>query len=169
MSTNGRPIPPMTEADERRFWAKVQLPDENGCMVWTAAKDGGGYGQFWLKGAPYRAHRVAWTLVNGQIPAGLVLDHVVCRNKACVNPAHLRVCTQRDNNMAPDGTTRMIAEAQSTKTHCPAGHAYTDENTYMEPPSKRAPNGRRHCRTCRRERGRARYLRKRLAAGASDS
>lgn len=163
-STAGRPIPPMTEADERRFWTKVSLPGDRGCMEWTASKLSSGYGQFRLGDSMYLAHRVAWTLENGPIPPGMVLDHVVCRNKACVNPSHLRVCTQRDNVMAPDGGTRMLAEAQSAKTHCPAGHAYTAENTYMYPPDKTHPNGSRECRTCRRERDRAYRLRKRLAS-----
>lgn len=166
-STAGRPIPPLSEADQRRFWAKVQLPDERGCMTWTGAKTSGGYGSFRLDGATYRAHRISWTLENGPIPPGMVLDHVVCRNKACVNPEHMRVCTARDNNMAPDGGARMFAEAQSAKTRCPAGHAYTAENTYHVPPNKSHPNGKRRCRTCMREWDRAYRLRKRLAAADS--
>src|SRR5690606_30934029 len=111
-----------SEADEKRFWAKVSLPDGRGCMEWTASKFTSGYGQFRLGGSMFHAHRVSWTLANGQIPAGMVLDHVVCRNKACVNPAHLRVCTVRDNNMASDGASRLAAERERSKTHCPAGH-----------------------------------------------
>lgn len=158
MSTNGKPIPPMTEADQRRFWAKVALPNGNGCMEWMASKSSGRYGQFGLGGSMYYAHRISYTLAYGPIPAGFVLDHVVCQNKACVNPSHLRVCTQRDNLMAPDGSTRMLAERERSKTHCPAGHAYDEANTY------RTPDGRRRCRTCQREYVRVYRLRKRLAA-----
>jgi len=39
--------------------------------------------------------------------------------------------------------------AQSDRTHCPQGHPYDDENTYLH-------NGRRHCRACSRQRDRAR-------------
>lgn len=35
------------------------------------------------------------------------------------------------------------------RTHCPQGHPYDEENTYVD------PRGKRHCRTCRRERQRA--------------
>jgi len=35
---------------------------------------------------------------------------------------------------------------EKSKTHCPAGHEYTAENTYMH------PKGSRICRTCKRER-----------------
>lgn len=34
---------------------------------------------------------------------------------------------------------------QARKTHCPAGHEYNEENTYI------FPNGARHCKLCRRE------------------
>lgn len=34
--------------------------------------------------------------------------------------------------------------AQSRKTHCPQGHPYDEENTYV------APDGSRQCKTCRR-------------------
>lgn len=45
----------------------------------------------------------------------------------------------------PDPVTRIPV------THCPAGHEYTPENTYT------SPDGKRHCRTCKREGDRARY------------
>ena len=35
---------------------------------------------------------------------------------------------------------------QLDKTHCPKGHPYNDENTYV------SSNGARHCRACKRER-----------------
>lgn len=80
-----------------RFWEKVEKPIENGCWVWKAYKDKRGYGQFWpTRASPVRAHRVAWELANGPIPAGMdVLHH--CDNPSCVYPAHLFLGTQSDN------------------------------------------------------------------------
>jgi len=37
---------------------------------------------------------------------------------------------------------------EALKTHCPAGHEYTEDNTYRAPG---APN-KRHCRTCMKAR-----------------
>lgn len=41
----------ISEKDSRRFWSKVQLPDAAGCMLWTGARIGNGYGHMGLNGA----------------------------------------------------------------------------------------------------------------------
>jgi hypothetical protein len=43
-----------------------------------------------------RAHRFAYELLVGPIPEGLVIDHL-CRNRRCVNPAHLEPVTAEEN------------------------------------------------------------------------
>ena len=70
------------------FWPKVQKGE--GCWEWTAARDAKGYGQFKHRGGMRLAHRVAYENERGPIPAGLQIDHT-CWNRACVNPAHLRL------------------------------------------------------------------------------
>jgi hypothetical protein len=85
---------------EERFYAKVQKTDS--CWVWIGARHSQGYGQLFTANTvngnprPEKAHRVAYELLIGPIPDGLQIDHL-CRNKVCVNPAHLEAVTQKEN------------------------------------------------------------------------
>jgi hypothetical protein len=71
------------------FWSKVQRsPDPDGCWSWTGATDLG-YGVVKRGGKKLQAHRYAYTLTYGPLTEGLHLIHR-CRNRLCVNPAHLQ-------------------------------------------------------------------------------
>lgn len=86
--THARPL-------EERFWEKVNKTSS--CWEWTAHRDKKGYGRFQLsKRVSDRAHRVAYRIAKGDIPAGMQVDHQ-CRNKGCVNPSHLRLATNKEN------------------------------------------------------------------------
>ncbi|MGW4602712.1 HNH endonuclease signature motif containing protein [Streptomyces sp. NPDC004532] len=114
------------------------------CHIWRGKPNAKGYGSFHLDGRKVKAHRYAVQLADGApVPADLDVDHR-CRNRACVRRSHLRVVTHRENILASTNHVALLA----AKTHCPAGHAYDDANTY------RAPNGTRKCRTCKREQAR---------------
>jgi len=43
------------------------------------------------------SHRVAYEIVNGPIPLGLVLDHL-CKNTLCINPLHLEAVSRIENH-----------------------------------------------------------------------
>ena len=58
-----------------------------------------GYSRIRVGDKQIQAHRWTWELINGEIPAGLVIDHI-CKNKKCVAPDHLRMVTQQQNIMA---------------------------------------------------------------------
>lgn len=152
---NGEAMPVIPRPVADRFWEKV---DKNGpvpehrsdlgpCWVWTAGKVHNGYGRFApsKRGKKIKAHTWAYLHVVGEISVGLELDHL-CRNRACVNPAHLEPVTHRENLLRGDS----LAGRAARKTHCPQGHEYSPANTYV------GPRGDRACRTCKRRRTRER-------------
>lgn len=71
--------------------------NENGCWIWQGKLSPEGYGRTSLRSLSQMAHRAIWQELRGPIPKGMVLDHK-CRERACVNPDHLRVVTLGQNN-----------------------------------------------------------------------
>ena len=69
-----------------------------------------------------------------------MLDHFECDNKACANPTHVRLVTQRENILRSDSLQALNA----AKTHCHRGHEFTPENIYERPDG-------RECRACMAE------------------
>lgn len=112
------------------------------CWIWTEKRHPCGYGVV----SKVLAHRLAYQMFRGPIPAGLQLDHV-CRQRGCVNPAHLRPVTIRENVLAPG--SRSPQAVNRAKTHCVRGHAFDEANTYRW-------KNKRLCLTCMWERERQR-------------
>ena len=89
----------------KRFWDKVNKTSD--CWNWTAYTDKNGYGRFSVvNGKPQKAHRVSYEMHNGPIPENLFVLHSCKQNRACVNPSHLRLGTQKENmqDRKKDGT-----------------------------------------------------------------
>jgi hypothetical protein len=141
--------------DHERFAAKVETRGADECWPWIPPVHRSGYGQFWVDGAIVYAHRYAAHAKPGEI-----IDHAchnrdetcaggpACQHRRCCNPSHLIRATHAENVARGRSGVR-----QAARTHCPAGHPYDDENTYLN------PQGRRNCRTCQRASRRAFYLR----------
>lgn len=134
---------------EERFWSKV---DASGpCWLWTASINEGGYGRYCVSKVGRRsmlayAHRHSWTIMVGEIPQGMQLDHL-CKVRNCVNPDHLEVVAPKVNARRARGT----GVHNKTKTHCPSGHEYNEENTIVQ---VRGTWTMRSCRTCKLAKGR---------------
>jgi hypothetical protein len=125
------------------FMARVNKTET--CWIWEGARITTGYGHVhWgYRGKHKYAHRIAYEHFVGPIPVGMHLDHL-CGVKACVNPSHLEVVTQAENN----------ARTWLRRSTCARGH----------PLDGTRPTG-RYCKTCAREAGRRRI--ERIKSGAS--
>ena len=127
-----------------RFASKVRKTE--GCWEWIGGKSSNGYGSFQLprtgRGTKQRrvsAHRFSYEMLVGPIPEGLTIDHL-CRNRACVNPAHLEPVTGRVNTLRSTN----ICAGNARKIACPRGHPFDETNTYNRPGAARG------CRECNR-------------------
>lgn len=140
-----RPHPPMPPACDTfdtkrkaRFWKKVSPAPADACWIWWGAKNGRGYGNFGgVGGRTYLAHRVAYEITYGAVPAGMDLDHLCC-TPSCVNPDHLEPVTFLANMRR-----RYVNNPDERDTHCLRGHEFTPENTAII-----STTGQRKCRTC---------------------
>jgi hypothetical protein len=132
-----------------RILAKT-VPGENECLVFVGRRVHG-YGRIAYQGENRMAHRVMYEVLVAPVAKGLHVDHL-CRNRSCVNVAHLQVLTPKENILSGVGA----CANNSRKTHCPYGHEYAHENTILQK-SSRGGGPDRVCRTCDSVR-RRRYL-----------
>jgi hypothetical protein len=93
-------IPEIDQIHKERFWSYMDKVTDQGphgdCWEWKKAKTKSGYGIFMINNHPYRAHRLAFYLVNGPIEPGKFICHS-CDNTLCCNPKHLWMGTTGDN------------------------------------------------------------------------
>lgn len=140
--------------DDRLFEVIVL---ENGCWEWQGYVDEKtGYGFICVRRDGVKRtpaiHRYFYEELVGTPPSGVHLDHTChnndltcnggpdCRHRRCVNPDHLDPVTPAVNISRGRG----LAAQNAAKTHCPEGHEFTEDNTYVE------PKGGRQCMACRK-------------------
>lgn len=127
-------------------------PQENGCWWYKGAPNRKGYAETrigWPTTKHILIHRLSWIYYKGDIPDGMVLDHichdpaickggVTCEHRRCVNPDHLQVVTPTENGQR---TVRLL----KYRTHCAKGHNL--ENNTIQFPSRTTTI----CHTCKKE------------------
>lgn len=146
---NGGPAykKPLTSIE--KVLANIQI-SETGCWLWKRWTDKDGYARMRIERKRVLLHRWMYQYHKGNIPEGLVIDHL-CRVRHCLNPDHLEVVTIRENTLR--GETHPARNAM--KTHCPKGHPYNSENTKIK---KRS----RICLICMKEQNREQRLRSKI-------
>lgn len=154
-----------SEAIEERFWAKVNKlgpvstfrPDLGNCWAWQGSCTPDGYARFTVNKVILRAHRYSYELATRtSFPEGLVADHL-CRVRNCVRPSHIEPKTHVENILAEGSLAGVaIAAHQSSKTHCPQGHEYT-EGSIKQYAGRRY----RKCSTCQNTHAKNFYTRNR--------
>lgn len=92
---------------------------KSGCWIWCGQNAGiKRYGLIRFPEGAMMAHRFFYEIYVGEIPKGMILDHL-CRNRICVNPAHLEPVTSRENTMRSNIAPAAINRA---KKRCKHGH-----------------------------------------------
>lgn len=147
-----KPLVETPEKQQARLLAKfnkcVVIKEGSECWGWSSITDYQGYSILRLgTRIQVRAARFSYTAFRGPIPDGMEIDHL-CRNRACVNHAHLE---------AVDHATNLKRRTEA-KTHCVNGHEFTPSNVRMNP----GRNG-RVCKEC--DRIRARKYKQKAATG----
>lgn len=149
MSTNGRKPVPVIE----RVFLRCSVA-ESGCVEWTGAHTGCGYGTILGTGRKFvLVHRAVWEEYIGPIADGLELDHL-CRNRLCCRLDHLEPVTKLVNVRRARGWT-----LDGSVWVCKRGHRMTDENVTV------TGDGRSRCRKCRSMAKAAYYMR---SSGSAD-
>lgn len=125
------------------------------CWEYTGEVTPRGYGRIAFrrpgcKTGHFSTHRLIYELLKGQIPAGMVIDHL-CRNTRCMNPEHLEAVSTLENvHRSLPYKPKTLAKPLT----CKRGHS----DWYMQYGKFRT------CHTCRKERERLYQQERRMKA-----
>ncbi|MFZ9715826.1 MAG: HNH endonuclease signature motif containing protein [Ilumatobacteraceae bacterium] len=137
------------ELAKQRLLSKVVKTDS--CWLWGGALTSHGYGSIKFLQRRWGTHRLSYTVFKGSIPDGLMVCHS-CDVRACVNPDHLWLGTNLDNQRDSESKGRAHWQnchpSQMPRTHCFRGHDYSVVGFY----AKVRSSGRlkRSCKECNR-------------------
>lgn len=119
------PLPPLRDRVEPR----IIKDDPSGCWLWPNKPNGDGYSTIDERGRRLLLHRLVLSWYIGPLPSGVVVDHR-CFNRACCNPDHLRLATDKQNienrsglNQNNTSGYRGVTRTKSGRWRVQVGHA----------------------------------------------
>lgn len=124
----------------------IRIDPINNCWLWQYPMHSDGYGQVHYNSQNIMTHRLSAHLsleldLNDRT---IQVNHKrECSNKNCCNFAHLYLGSGSENII--DSYVNGRIPWNLLKTHCPSGHEYNKENTYLD------GKGYRRCRICAKE------------------
>jgi len=126
---------------KQRYEYYVVKKEGNECWDWLGCTDAKGYPRFRFNFTPIFAHRYSYELFIGDIPNGLVIDHL-CNNPTCTNPKHLEPKTVYENaRRGFKGMTNTMLERGACTRNL---HKIKSEKHLLYFPSEKSPR----CRKC---------------------
>src|SRR3990167_8376918 len=83
---------------KNRFYRRISLPNENGCMIFSGGRDSGsGHIRIRFENKRILSHRLSYEMFNGPITKENFVCHS-CDNPRCVAPTHLWLGSSKENN-----------------------------------------------------------------------
>ena len=162
---------PMTKTREslvEKFLSRFSVGQKEECWEWQGTKFITGYGKLDHYSNRVRlqlyAHRYSYSYFVGEIPKGLVIDHL-CENRACINPNHLEPTTIVDNIQRTYDRKGLRRGHPGVRIRfiggkCKYGHLLEGKNVTV------CKNGVVRCGECGRKANRASYAHNKLKKGA---
>ena len=110
-----------TQKEAKRIFPYISIDNKTECWNWTRQLYEG-YGKIYFRGRPWAVHRLLYLWKFKELPkydfsGNFVIDHL-CSNRACCNPDHLHILSNRENVLSGKGPTAINAR----KILCKRGH-----------------------------------------------